>query len=170
MQKILLFVENGYEDLELQYPRYRMIEEGMEVVLAGEKANELYKGKNGYPCKSHISFDEVDVSAFSALIIPGGSAPEKLRVIPKVLEITREFHKQKKLIAFICHGGSVPVSAGIMKGVTCTSYVNIKEEIMQAGAHWVDKPVVCDGHFISSRIPVDLPYFCPAIIAHLKKE
>jgi len=164
MKKILIFVHQDYEDLELHYPRLRLMEEGMQVVIAGPKLQEIYKGKKGYPCQADITFDDVKVSEYSALIIPGGFAPDKLRMIPKVLEIVREFHAKEKLIAFICHAGWVPVSAGILKGVKCTSYIAIKDDLVNAGALWEDRSVVQDRHFISSRHPNDLPDFCKAII------
>jgi protease I len=168
MKKILLLVEEGYEDLELHYPRLRLQEENMTTVVAGPQEKGLYKGKRGYPCVADSSFDQIHGKDFCAVIIPGGHAPDKLRMNPKVLAIMEEFHKQKKLIAFICHAGSVPISAKILSNVTCTSYLSIKDDLINAGANWVDKSVVVDSHFISSRTPADLPDFCRAIIAHLR--
>lgn len=169
-KKILLFIAEEYEDLELLYPRYRMMEEGFHVSVAGAKEKETYKGKKGYPWKSDLSFDSVNVRDFDALIIPGGYAPDKLRKIPKVLEIIRQFNEEKKLIAFICHAGWLPVSAKIIKGIKCTSYIAIKDDMVNAGANWVDEAVVVDHHFISSRDPEDLPKFCPAIIQYLQQH
>jgi protease I len=168
--KVLLFVHQDYEDLELQYPKYRLREEGAEIVVAGPKSKEAFKGKHGYPCVADCGFEDVNVNQFHALIIPGGYAPDKLRMIPKVLEITRKFHEQQKLIAFICHAGWVPISAGILKGVRCTSYQAIKDDMINAGVNWVDEKVVVDKHFISSRSPEDLPFFCPAIISHFQQR
>lgn len=167
---ILLFVENYYEDLELHYPKYRLLEAGANVLVAGPKEGEIYKGKNGYPQKADISFDQVNPSDFQALIIPGGYAPDRLRINAQALKITKQFHQSQKLIAFICHAGWLPISAGIIKGVKCTSYIAIKDDMINAGAQWVDEPVVVDGHFISSRTPQDLPFFCPAIIDFLQKS
>lgn len=169
-QKILILVADEYEDMELQYPKYRMMEEGAKVMIAGEKAKEVYLGKKGYPCESQISFDQVNVDDYIALIIPGGYAPDKLRKIPKVLEIIRKFNEQKKLIAFICHAGWIPISANIIRGIKCTSYMAIKDDMVNAGAKWIDEPVVIDQNFISSRFPDDLPHFCSAIIHYLKEE
>ncbi len=166
-QQILIFVADEYEDLELLYPKYRMLEAKKLVKVVGEKANTVYKGKHGYPCKSDISFDEVNVSDYAGLIIPGGYAPDKLRRLPKVIEITREFHIQKKLIAFICHAGWIPISAKILQGIKCTSFFAIKDDMINAGCHWTDESVVVDGQFISSRHPDDLPLFCPAILDYL---
>jgi protease I len=168
--KILLFVENFYEDLELQYPKYRLMEFGAKVFVAGPAAGETYKGKNGYPQKADLSFEQVQVADFQALIIPGGYAPDHLRRDKRALEIVRQFDKSQKLIAFICHAGWVPISAGVIRGVKCTSFSAIKDDMVNAGAKWVDEPVVVDGHFISSRTPADLPHFCPAIIELLQKK
>lgn len=169
-KKILIFVGPEYEDLEVQYPKYRLIEAGAEVIIAGQKAKETYHGKHGYPCQADISFDEVNVSEYAALVIPGGYAPDKLRRLPKVLEITKQFNEKEKLIAFICHAGWVPISAKVISGVKCTSFSAIKDDMVNAGARWVDEAVVMDGHFISSRKPEDLPQFCPAIIQYLSNE
>lgn len=166
-KKILFFIENLYEDLEVHYPRYRMIEEGARVVVAGPRAKEVYQSKHNYPCQADISFQEVRVDDYDALIIPGGYAPDKMRKYPKVMELVREFDQKKKLIAFICHAGWVPASSNVLQGVKCTSYLTIKQELIHAGAQWVDEPVVVDKHFISSRCPDDLPSFCSAIIAAL---
>lgn len=167
--QVLMFVANDYEDLELQYPKYRLIEEGAQVVVAGLKAKENYKGKHGIPCQADLAFEDVNVRDFSALIIPGGYAPDHLRSNTKVLDIIKAFHQEKKLIAFICHAGWLPASAGILNGVSCTSYHTIKDDLINAGAKWEDSACVIDGHFISSRSPADLPKFCPAIIRHLSQ-
>lgn len=92
-----------------------------------------------------------------------------LRTNTKALEIVQHFHNNQKLIAFICHAGWVPISAGVIKNIKCTSYKAIKDDMINAGAQWVDEPVVVDKHFISSRSPDDLPFFCPAIIQFLQK-
>ena len=168
-KKILILVEEKYEDLELQYPRYRLLEEGAKITLAGEEEKHLYKGEHGVPCQTDISFVQVASSDYDALIIPGGcEASDKLRKNRQVLNIIGEFHTQKKLIAFICHAGWSVISAKIIKGVKCTSYLSIKDDMINAGAIWVDEPVVTDRHFISSRSPDDLPYFCTSIIHNLK--
>lgn len=169
-KKILIYVAQDYEDLELLYPKIRMIEEGAKVVVAGPKEKETYKGKHGYPCQAEVSFEQVSAKDFDALIIPGGYAPDILRRLPKVLEITRQFNEQEKLIAFICHAGWIPISSKIIKGVKCTSYSAIKDDMINAGANWIDESVVVDRHFISSRFPDDLPSFCKAIIQFFVKK
>ena len=168
-KKVLMFVDDTYEDLELCYPKIRLTEEGAEVIVAGSYKMKVYTGKHGYPCKSDVSFDEVDAKDFDALVIPGGFAPDKLRRDKKVLQITREIFKSGKPVAHICHGGWIPISAGIMKGFKCTSTPGIKDDLVNAGAEWVDESVIVDRNMISSRKPDDLPDFCRAIIKMLGK-
>ncbi len=168
-KKILMFVDDLYEDLELWYPKLRMIEEGAEVVVAGSEAGKMYRGKNGYPCKADASYNNVEETDFDGLIIPGGFAPDKLRRVGKVLDLTRRFHENGKLIAHICHAGWIPISAKIMEGFKCTSTPGIKDDLENAGAIWVDESVVVDRNMISSRRPDDLPAFCKAIIEFMSK-
>jgi protease I len=165
-KNILLFAEEMYEDLELLYPKIRLIEEGAKTVIAAPEV-KVYRGKNGYPVKADISVNDVRTKDFDALVIPGGFAPDKLRRYPTVLEITQQFHADRKPIAFICHAGWVPISAKILKGKRATSVKAIKDDMENAGVVWEDKSVVVDGNLISSRTPEDLPDFCRAIIKML---
>ena len=167
--KLLMFVDDDYEDLELWYPKLRMMEERALITVAGPESNKVYTGKNGYPCKSDIAIDNVNDKDYDGLIIPGGFAPDKLRRIPKVLEITRNIFNSGKLVAHICHAGWIPISAGIMKGFKCTSTPGIKDDLINAGAVWVDEACVVDRNMISSRRPDDLPDFCRVIISYLQK-
>jgi protease I len=161
----LCFVGTDYEDLELWYPKLRLIEAGASFVLAGPEAGTKYVGKNGYPCVSDIAIDGIDTSAYDGLICGGGWMPDKLRRDPEVLRITKEFADAEKLVAAICHGGWIPISAGIYKGVNVTGSPGIKDDLINAGAIFEDAAVVVDRHFISSRRPDDLPDFCREIIA-----
>ena len=163
-KRILMFVEDIYEDLELWYPRLRLIEEGMEVVVAGPKAGQGYEGKNGYPCKADAAIAEMDEKKFDGLVIPGGFMPDKLRRDEKVKQLTRDFHKAGKLVAHVCHGGWIPISAGIIRGFRCTSTPGIKDDMINAGGLWVDEPLVIDRNQVSSRRPDDLPQFCKGIL------
>jgi protease I len=168
MKRIVIFVEDLYEDLELWYPKMRLEEEGHKVMVAGPTAGgRIYNGKHGYPCKADVSIDQIESKAFDAMMIPGGFAPDKLRRIKKLLDLTAEFHAQGKLIAFICHGGWVPISAKILKGKKATSFIAIKDDMENAGCIWSDEAVVVDKNLISSRTPVDLPFFSKAMIAFL---
>jgi protease I len=163
-KRVLMFIEDIYEDLELLYPKFRLIEAGAEVTVAGPEKDKIYHGKNGYPCKSDVSYDQLVAKDFDALVIPGGFAPDKLRRFEKVLELTRQIHNAGKPLAHICHAGWIPISAGIMKGYRCTSTPGIKDDLINAGAEWVDDEVVVDRNMISSRRPDDLPAFCREII------
>ncbi|MCE2983594.1 MAG: type 1 glutamine amidotransferase [Parachlamydia sp.] len=166
-QKALILVENLYDEMEVFYPLYRLAEEGIVVAIVGPKAEEIYTSKHGMPCTAQISITDVKEHEYDALIIPGGYAPDKLRRDPKVLELVQKFHQKEKPIAFICHAGWVPISAKILKGVKCTSAEAIKDDLINAGAEWVNEPVVRDRHIISSRKPADLPEFCRVLIQAL---
>lgn len=165
--RVLAFVGDDYEDLELWYPCLRLIEAGAAVTIAGERAGHSYRGKHGYPAMSDAAISEMESAAFNGLLIPGGWMPDKLRRDPRVLELTREFFNAGKLIATICHGPWIMISAGICRGVRMTSTPGIKDDLVNAGAVWVDEPVVVDRHVVSSRRPGDLPAFGEKIVALL---
>ena len=169
-QRILVLVGDIYEDLELWYPKLRMIEAGAEVVVAGPEGGRVYAGKNGYPCKSDVALHEVDPATFDGLLVPGGFMPDKLRRDQIVLDIVRHFHEQQKLIAAICHGGWIPISAGVYKGVRVTGSLGIKDDLINAGALWEDAAVVVDNHHVSSRKPDDLPEFCKGMLEVLTRS
>jgi protease I len=164
-KSFLAFVGTDYEDLELWYPKLRLIEAGGEFVMAGSEAGKTYVGKNGYPCVSDIAIQGIDTSGYDGLIVGGGWMPDKLRRDPEVLRITREFAEAGKLVAAICHGGWIPISAGIYGGVRVTGSPGIKDDLINAGAIFEDAPVVVDRHFVSSRRPDDLPDFCKGILS-----
>lgn len=165
-RRALVLVEQAYEDLELWYPKIRLEEAGVEVVVAGPQLT-VFAGKHGYPCKPDRTFDQVRAADFDALVIPGGWAPDRLRRSSAVLDMVREFDRAEKPIAMICHAGWVPISARILKGRKVTGVSAIKDDLENAGATFLDQPVVVDGHLISSRTPADLPDFCRALIAAL---
>ena len=168
-QRVLVIVGDIYEDLELWYPKLRMLEAGAEVVVAGPEANTVYAGKNGYPCESAAALRDVDPSAFEGLLVPGGFMPDKLRREQIVLDIVRHFHEEQKLIAAICHGGWIPISAGVYQGVRVTGSLGIKDDLINAGAIWEDAAVVVDNHHVSSRKPDDLPEFCKGMLEVLTR-
>lgn len=163
-KRLLAFVGDIYEDLELWYPKLRWIEAGGQVVIAGPEAGVTYAGKNGYPCTSDRSIAEVTEAEFDALLLPGGFMPDKLRRDPKVLSLIRQFDDAKKCIAAICHGGWLAISAGVYRGVRVTGSLGIKDDLVNAGAVWEDSAVVIDGHHVSSRKPDDLPEFCRGML------
>jgi protease I len=162
--RILMFVGDDYEDLELWYPKLRLSEAGAHVTVAGQKADTVYRGKHGYPCRSDAAIAMMESDDFHGVVIPGGFMPDKLRRDDKVKRLVRDFAKNDKLVAAICHGGWIPISAGVYRGVRVTGSPGIKDDLENAGAIWKDAPVVIDRHFVSSRKPDDLPEFCRAII------
>jgi len=164
----LMFVEDVYEDLELWYPRLRLREAGGRVTVAGPESGRVYQSKHGYPCRADASVDALSPGDFDGVVIPGGFAPDRLRRLKPVLELTRSIHDSGRLVAHICHGGWIPISAGIMKGYRCTSTPAIKDDLINAGATWVDEPVVVDRMMVSSRRPDDLPAFMQGIFSVLK--
>jgi protease I len=158
-----------YEDLELWYPRLRLIEAGAEVVVAGPKGGVTYAGKHGYPCESDFALVDANADDFAALVIPGGFMPDKLRRDRVVLDLVRAFDRAAKPIAAICHGGWIPISAGVYRGVRVTGSPGIKDDLTNAGAIYEDAAVVVDGHHVTSRRPDDLPDFCRALIRLMTK-
>jgi protease I len=166
-QRVLIFVGDDYEDMELQYPKYRLREAGATVIVAGLEAGVTHKGKHGYPQKSEAAVGDLSAADFDALVIPGGWMPDKLRRYDSVKEITRAMADAGKPIASICHGPWIDISAGIAKGVTYTSTPALTDDLTNAGATWVDKEVCVDTAHkrISSRRPDDLPAFCKAMLA-----
>ncbi len=166
---VLFFAGPLYEDLELWYPKIRLEEEGARTVVAGT-GEKTYQGKRGYPLTVDTSVDEIRAADFDGLVIPGGYAPDIMRRSQKLLQLTREIYQAGKPVAFICHAGWVPISAGIVKGKRGTSVGAIKDDLVNAGLLWEDSPVVVDGNLISSRTPADLPQFCKALIAALEKQ
>ena len=166
-QRILMFVHDIYEDLELWYPKLRLLEAGARVTVAGPNKGQRYAGKHGYPCVADAPIADMRSADFDGLVVPGGFMPDKLRRDPHVLQLVREFATGGKLVAAICHGGWIPISAKVYQGVRVTGSPGIKDDLINAGAVWEDAPVVVDRNFISSRKPDDLPDFCRAILAFL---
>ena len=162
--RLLIFVSDEYEDLELWYPKLRLQEAGAHVTVAGEESGRIYRGKHGYPCKSDGEIALMESADFQGVVCPGGWAPDKLRRNAKVLQLVREFAGAGRLVAAICHGGWIPVSADVYRGVHVTGSPGIKDDLVNAGALWEDRSVVVDRHFVSSRKPDDLPDFCRGML------
>jgi protease I len=165
-KSVLFFVGPQYEDLELWYPKIRLEEEGAKTLVAG-LGERVYQGKKGYPVTVDCSVDDLYAEVYDALVIPGGYAPDHMRRSDKLLSITRAFAHAGKPVAFICHAAWVPISAGLLQGRKATCVRAIKDDVINAGATYLDEPVVVDGNLISSRTPADLPAFCRAIIGAL---
>jgi len=166
--RVAILIEDLYQDLEVWYPYYRLQEAGAEVVVVGTGKKE-YKGKYGYPIAAERSAEQVSASEFDAIIVPGGYAPDILRRYPAVIQFVKDAHQQGKVIGAICHAGWLLVSAGILKGKTVTCFSAIKDDVVNAGATYVDRDVVRDGNLITSRKPDDLPAFMREILSALSR-
>lgn len=166
--KALIISADNFEDTELLYPFYRLIEEGFEVDIASIYKKPI-KGKHGYEISVNLSIEEVNPDNYVLLILPGGKAPSVLRSNSKVLEITKAFHQKGKIIGAICHGPQILISAGILKNRKATSYKSVAKELIQSEVNYEDKEVVVDENFITSRHPADLPYFMKEIFKKLKE-
>jgi protease I len=167
-KSVIILAENSYQELELWYPFYRLKEEGAEVRIIGSGGNSTFTSKTGYPVTADLSAEEVDMAQYDAIIIPGGYAPDVMRRYPSMVKLVRDAHDQGKVIGAICHAGWMLVSAGILKGKRATCFFAIRDDLINAGAEYLDQEVVRDGNLITSRMPDDLPAFCREIIRTLK--
>jgi protease I len=165
-RRVAILVEDQYQDQEVWYPYYRLLEAGHQVTVVGTNKKE-FKSKHGYPILANVTVDKVAANDFDAVIVPGGYAPDILRRYPAVIRLVRELHQQGKPIAAICHGGWVLCSADVLRGKTVTGFFSIKDDLINAGAKYVDQEVVRDGNLITSRKPDDLPAFLRAILEAL---
>ncbi len=158
MKKILIISGDVCDDSELQYPFYRLLEAGFEVDIAAKEKRPI-AAKHYWKVDVDLTIDEIKAEDYDGLMIPGGLAPEKLRQIPKVLEVVREIFEAGKPVSSICHGQQILISAKVLKGKTATCYPGIRDDLINAGANYVNEQVVVDGNLVTSRRPEDLPYF-----------
>ena len=163
---VAILAEDNYQELELHYPRLRLIEAGAQVSVIGA-GKDSYHSTKGYTVSVDAGIDEVSADNFDAVVIPGGMAPDKMRRHRAMVDFVRALHDREKPVAWICHAGWMAVSADIIRGRRVTSFASIRDDMVNAGGNWVDEEVVVDGHLISSRVPDDLPAFCRAIIVAL---
>jgi len=168
--RVAILAETLYEDLELWYPYYRLRESGADVFVVGSGSAETYQSKHGYPVTVDAEADTVTASQFDCVIIPGGYSPDHMRRHPSMIKLVREAHEQGKVVGAICHAGWMLASANIVRGKTATSFRSIKDDMVNAGANWVDREVVRDGNLITSRSPADLPAFMRTILTALRER
>jgi protease I len=169
-KRVAILAESNYQELELWYPLLRLREEGAEVRVIGTGSARSYTSKHGYPVAVDAAAADVSAADFDAIVIPGGYAPDLLRRYEAVLDLVRTASEQDKVVAAICHAGWVLVSARVLRGRRVTSLPAIKDDVINAGADWVDQEVVRDGNLVTSRRPDDLPAFCRTIIAALAES
>ncbi len=173
-KKAVVLTADEFEDMEVFFPVFRLMEEGVEVTIAAPTRDEI-RGENGYSLQPDMTIDEVKADDYDLLIIPGGSpegAPTTVRKDPKAVEIARSFFSRNKPVASICHGPYTLVSAGLVKGRRLTSYWHdgVPEEIREAGGEWLDESVVVDGNLVTSRWPMDLPDFMREVVKLLRNS
>ncbi len=166
-KKIAILVDQQYQELEVWYPYYRLKEAGHTAVLVGPEKGRTYPSKTGYPATAEMSVKEALEEDFDGVVIPGGYAPDHLRRHPDVVKLVRQIHERGGIVAAICHGGWIIASAGIVKNRTATCFFAIKDDLVNAGANYVDEEVVVDGNLITSRKPDDLPAFMREILKQL---
>jgi protease I len=163
-----VLVGPGYEDLEFWVPYMRMCEEGADVKVIATKKGETYTSKSGgLTVKSQFAAEEINANQLSALLVPGGWAPDKLRRDPNILTLVRDMDTSGKILGFICHAGWVAASAGICKGKRATGSTGIKDDMQNAGATWVDESAFRDGNLVWGRVVEDIPDYCRELIEAL---
>lgn len=168
MKKIAILLESMFDEKELIYPYYRLLEEGYEVDLIGSEKDTVYSSKVGLAQKSTHASKDISAKDYDAVVIPGGFSPDYMRRCQATIDFVKDMDQENKLIAAICHGPWMMASACDLKGKSLTSFYSIKDDLVNAGAKYLDEQVVEDGNLITSRNPNDLPAFLKAIIKNLK--
>lgn len=168
-KRVAIFVDQMYQEMEVWVPYYRLVEEGAEVHFVGAEAGKTYPSKLGYPCVAHKSYEEASPAGYDGVIAPGGFAPDFIRRHQKANEFMAAVNRQGKLVAAICHGLWCCCSANVLRGKRVTSFFAIKDDVVNAGAEWLDAEVVVDRNLVTSRKPDDLPAFCRACLEVLAR-
>jgi protease I len=166
-KRVAVVAEDMFHDIELWYPVLRFREAGANVQVVAPDKGKVYKSKSGVEVTSDVAAADVRAEDFDAIIIPGGFAPDFMRRNAAILKLVKDAYNQNKVVAAICHAGWVLISANIIRGKKVTSFIAIKDDMVNAGGKWVDEEVVRDGNLITSRTPKDLPAFCREIIKAL---
>ncbi len=169
-KRIAVLLEEGFEDLEFWVTVMRLREEGAVTTIVGAVADKTVKGKNALSATSEVAASTVSAADFEAVVVPGGWAPDKLRRYPAVTGLVRQAYEQGKIVGLICHAGLVGISAGIVKGHRATGSLGIKDDLVNAGATWVDEPAFRDGNLVWGRVVEDIPAFCRELVKAIAGE
>jgi protease I len=169
-KRVAVLVEQQYQEMEVWYPVYRLREAGCTVKLVGPEAGKTYPSKLGYPAVADVAARDASADQFDAVVVPGGFAPDYIRRSEPMLKLVRDLFARKKPVAAICHGPWVLCSTPALKGKTATGFHSIRDDMVNAGATFVDREVVVDGNVITSRKPDDLPAFVVAVIEQMRKQ
>jgi protease I len=167
-KRIAVLLEEGFEDLEFWVTVMRLREEGARVTIVGTQAGKTVKGKNALSATSHVAARDVTASEFDAVVVPGGWAPDKLRRYDEVKRLVKETYDAGKIVGLICHAGLVGISAGIVKGHRAIGSKGIQDDLVNAGATWVDEPAFRDGNLVWGRVVEDIPDFCRELVAAIE--
>lgn len=167
-KQVVVFVEEGFEDLEFWVTVMRLREEGARVVIASVKGGQKFKGKQALAATSDVAAADLNPTEFDAVVVPGGWAPDKMRRYPAITGFVRALYDQKKIIGLICHAGLVGISAGIVRGHRATGSLGIKDDLINAGATWVDEAAFREGCLVWGRVVEDIPAFCRELVAAIE--
>lgn len=167
-KRVVILAEEMYNEFEFWYPYYRLKEAGADVTVVGSGSSETYKSKSGLQANVDASADKISAADYDGIVIPGGYAPDQMRRYPSMVKLVKDLFEAGKVVAAICHAGWMLASAEIVEGKTATCFFSIKDDLIHAGANYVDQEVVVDGNLITSRKPDDLPAFMRAVIAGLQ--
>ncbi|MFW6376253.1 MAG: type 1 glutamine amidotransferase domain-containing protein [Thermoplasmatota archaeon] len=159
MKRGIILLENGFEDTELTYPYYRLQEAGLEVDLVSEEAEKVYESKNGQKIRSNKAAEDIDVSDYDVLVIPGGRGPDRMRIKESIVNLAQDAVDKELVIASICHGAQLLIETDLLEGKEATCYYSVRTDLENAGAKFLDEEVVVDGNLVTSRMPPDLPAF-----------
>jgi protease I len=168
-KRVAVLVEQQYQEMEVWYPIYRLREAGCTVTVVGPEAGQSYPSKLGYPCKSDKAASQCRAEDFDAVVVPGGFAPDFMRRTEAMIRLVSNMAEQGKVVAAICHGPWVLCSTQALKGKKATCFMAIKDDVINAGAKYIDAEVVRDGNIITSRKPDDLPAFMTTIMQAIKE-
>lgn len=169
-KRIAYLLEDGFEDLEFWVPLMRLQEEGADVTVVSSGRSDTFKGKHGLEARADVSADEVSADDFDAVVVPGGWAPDKLRRYSGVKNLVRGVYEQGRIVGSICHAGLVLISAGIVEGHKSTGSEGIKDDLINAGAEWVDEPAFRDDNIVWGRVVEDIPDFCRELVSALQES
>ncbi len=168
-RKVAFLIEEGFEDLEFWVTVMRLREEGAAVTILGPKGHKDFRGKNGLAAASEADIASADPAAFDAVVVPGGWAPDKMRRDASVKRFVKRIHDDGKIVGLICHAGLVAISAGIVRGRKATGSLGIMDDLINAGATWVDEAAFRDGNLVWGRVVADIPDFCRELVAAIEK-
>jgi protease I len=169
-QNVVVLVDKSFEDLEFWVPVMRLREEGVSVTIAGREEGKTFEGKHGLTATTEVAARNLDADEFDAIVVPGGWAPDKLRRDDGVTTLVRQMDELDKIVGQICHAGLVGISAGIVEGRQATGSQGIKDDLLNAGAEWVDEAAFRDGNQVWGRVVKDIPAFCRTLMAALKDQ